>query len=213
MQKKIHFRTFITALSIGVLLFAVASMFIMNFEDTNSRVERLTQEYIKNGTVQNTETLEGIFSSGIMSLDSIGKLYGEIEQKEENISNKDIKRLTEEVWFDRLIFVDETGWGFDGEGHYYNFTESPNVTEAMKGNIGIGTAFVYNDSAVNQLCYYAPVKNTQNILGMIPRCFCAARVARSLQVQRIPVMRLRWENISMTTDRLKKLRKKNCFGI
>lgn len=167
MQKKIHFRTFITALSIGVLLFAVASMFIMNFEDTNSRVERLTQEYIKNGTVQNTETLEGIFSSGIMSLDSIGKLYGEIEQKEENISNKDIKRLTEEVWFDRLIFVDETGWGFDGEGHYYNFTESPNVTEAMKGNIGIGTAFVYNDSAVNQLCFYAPVKNKGKVFGAL----------------------------------------------
>lgn len=167
MRKKIHFRTVITALSIGVLLLAVASMIIMNFEDTNDRVERLTEEYIKNGTVQNTETLEGIFSSGKMSLDSIGKLYGEIEQKAENITSADIKRLTEEVWFDRLIFVDKTGWGFDGSGHYYNFKGSPNFAEAMKGNIGIGTAFVYNDSAANQLCFYAPVKDNDTVFGAL----------------------------------------------
>lgn len=167
MHKKIQFRTVITALSIGVLLFAVASMLVINFEDTNDRVKRLTEEYVKNGTVQNTETLEGIFSSGKMSLDSIGKLYGEIEKKAEHVTSEDIKRLTQEVWFDRLVFVDKTGNGIDGEGHQYDFTGSPNFAEAMQGNIGIGTAFVYNDSFENQLCFYAPVKNNGKVFGAL----------------------------------------------
>lgn len=152
--------------------------------------EALSEEYIKNGTVQNAETLNGIFSGGEMSLDAIGKLYGEIEKKAENITSEDVKHLTEEVWFDRLIFADENGQGFDEENQKYEFSDNPNFKEAMKGKIGVSTAYAPSDRLVNRLCFYAPVKNGDHIFGALLGYFNDQTLEKMLQKLALVIMNL-----------------------
>lgn len=182
-KRAFDMRNVFVAAAVGILILAVAAMLVSSFLDTNRRVEALSEEYIKNGTVQNAETLNGIFSGGEMSLDAIGKLYGEIEKKAENITSEDVKHLTEEVWFDRLIFADENGQGFDEENHKYEFSDNPNFKEAMKGKIGVSTAYAPSDRLVNRLCFYAPVKNGDHIFGALLGYFNDQTLEKMLQTK------------------------------
>lgn len=178
-----HNKLLITAISIGFLVIAVMMIMIDNVSDANQQLATSTKEYVKNGTIHNADTLRGIFYGGRMSLDSIGNLYGELEQKAEDVTAEDLENLAQAVWFDRLIFVDLKGKGLDEEGHSYDFTDSPNFKDAIEGNAGVGSAYVPNDHSVNQLCFYAPVKSGEQVIGALLGYFDDSSLESLLQTQ------------------------------
>lgn len=169
---------------IAIILPLLCSVFILfhNASATNKRILEQSAEYVKSNTVQSADLMDKFFLNARNSLEVVGRLAAVKINEDGFISSDDIAVLEDEVYFDRLFFIDANGIGLDKNGNTFDCSSSKGFINCMKGETGISSGEMSGDSTKGNLYFYAPVKNGDDILGCITGAFVDDTLTDAMEI-------------------------------
>lgn len=162
-----------------LILAAVIFLFLRFSVQTSNRIERQNKDYAADAAKLKTEQIDEELSNALRQIKTYAYFVGK-SLSEPEVTAEMLKQMEDSSYFDAFMFTDAEGIDHTSDGRIDDVTGRGFYNDGISGNNGIEIIYDPEFFDETMVCFYAPVRLDDQIIGILRGAFLAEEYLKNM---------------------------------